>query len=302
MREIFIAVTVDIDPDNYDTAIFGPETGLSWRGVEEGLPILFELAARVVRDLGVEPRFTWFVRADSELSEAYGSSLWLLDTYADLWRRRRQLGDEIAWHPHERGLDALVKTHDALAGTGEAFSSVRLGHAVHSNEMMSQLSEWGFSVDSSALPGRMKSDGEPAFNWMTAPAGPYFPSAIDYRRPGAEPGGLLEVPFTMISTRAAYDGAPLKRYFNLSFKPEAIVENLRDLAAEADLLVLILHPSELLAAPRGHGLLSFSPEAVVANLEAILDAARAVDKVAKFITIGETLALVKGERIAYAPN
>ena len=86
-----LCVTVDIDQDGLS---FGTERdALRWDSVE-AVPRLAELFEKH----GV--RATWFVRADNQLSEVYGSAAYLLERFATHWNALQRAGHLIAWHPH----------------------------------------------------------------------------------------------------------------------------------------------------------------------------------------------------------
>jgi hypothetical protein len=296
---IYVANTVDIDPDNFDSSIFGDKKVLSWRGIDEGLPELIEKVKELIDTSFQSPKFTWFIRIDNELKNMCGSYGYLLDRYGDFWRKRKNEGDEIAWHPHVNTLEQLRESYDYLKNRGERFFSVRIGEAFHSNAFMAELASYGFAVDSTALPGRARNDRERFFDWQPTPERPYFPSKEDYRVPGDDHFGILEVPMSMVKTKAYYDRCVIRRYFNLSYRHEIIRDSINELINIKDLVVTILHPSELLAQEFTHPLLSFDINTVVKNLQYTLAQAQKLNKVVKYITISEIPALVREEIIVY---
>ena len=91
MSQHYIALTIDTDPDGLNT--HEPDRqNLVWDGLH--------FAMEYFHDALPEIPLTWYVRADGQLEHAYGSSSYLLDTYADFWRRAIARGDELGWHPH----------------------------------------------------------------------------------------------------------------------------------------------------------------------------------------------------------
>jgi hypothetical protein len=138
----------------------------------------------------------------------------------------------------------------------------------------------------------VRTDDTRVFDWQPTPQEPYFPSADDYRIPGRPTRKILEVPMTMIRTRAPYDQDVVKRYLNLSYRSEILAPELRRVIEEQDLLVTILHPSELLNNTPAHPLLSFRMDTVMENLTAIQEHAGRCQKELEFITISDTVALV----------
>lgn len=264
-----LCVTVDVDQDGI--ALGSERTSLSWNAVSM-VPRLAELFERH----GV--RATWFVRADNQLSEVYGSAAYLLEHFSTHWRALRGAGHLIAWHPHvyrrerewvpetdpQRCAEQLERIHAELRG--HVLPAVRMGEAFHSNATMHTLDRLGVRIDSTAIPGRKRNDGERCFDWEPTTNAPYHPSRGDYRVPGTDALSILEVPMTSIPIRAPYDEAPLRRYMNLAYRAELLAD------AELDglpTIVTIVHPEEAMVRPEnplyGDGL-----EEVERNLRALL--------------------------------
>ena len=238
---------------------------------------------------------TWFVRADPQLRDYYGSSAFLLERYKAFWKDAKAAGDEVAWHPHitrvneggrheperddERFAAALRVTHAELTTLGYRFNSVRLGEAFGGNICIRALAELGLRVDSSAIPGRRRDDLSRAFNWLGSPNEPYWPSVSDYRISGTPALPILEVPMTVVPVHAPFDPKPLPRYANLAYCPTffsaAIERWLRlERPPRDSILTLILHPDELVPGSREHPLYAFTPDAVSANIQVVVDLIR----------------------------
>lgn len=292
MEKLFIALTVDADPDNFDASVFGRKAKLSWRGIEQGI-------ADFLKRFKVAPRITWFVRCDTELFDNYGTYGYLFERFADFWRERDAVGDEIAWHPHEADIRGLKASYAHFRKIYPAASSVRIGNAFHSDAFMEQLNSWGFRVDSTAMPGRKRNDTERILDWSISPHRPYYPSVNDYRTPGGRNLRILEVPMSMIPIKVAYDAVPVLRYINLGFHSEALKPWLPDYIRANSLLVLNLHPSELLPAGKKHALLSFDPAVAVRNLKFIVSEAEKAGKKAQFICLKDVPKLVKKGKIRH---
>jgi hypothetical protein len=303
MKKLHLALTVDVDPDNFDVSIFGADKRLSWRGVDEKVPELLEVLNPITDSLGNPPRITWFVRADSELHRTYGSYTYLFEKYNSLWKEREARGEEIAWHPHIETVRELDDSFNSLKKLGRTVTSVRMGMSLGSNDFMEHFSSYGFRVDSTALPGRKRLDTNRVFDWLSTPEKPYFPSREDYRVPGDTRGDILEVPFTMMSTKADYDTEVCSRYLNLSYRQSPLTKNsLSRLAREKELLVMIVHPSELLPPKEEHSLLSFDLSTVIANLTLIVEQAKKYDRNVVYTTLSDVVDLVHQGSISYANN
>jgi hypothetical protein len=282
-----IAVTVDIDNDG--VSLVDERNRLSWRTLE-----LVPTIADMVHAHGLP--VTWFVRADTQLRNLYGHASYLLDRHDALWRKLKDQGDEIGWHPHlysaggdgsyrpERHDNRLVHqlraTHAELRAQGHEFASARMGEAVGSNAIMHTLAELGLRADSSAIPGRRRNDESRNFDWSPSPNAPYRPSVADYRVPGVPALPILEVPMTVFPVQAPYDPTPLRRYANLAYRPAIFADAMKrwfesDISQAADaVLILILHPDELIPGPRDHPLYALTPDALPQNVDALLKATR----------------------------
>lgn len=258
--------TVDVDQDGL--TLDNERRALSWSAVDE-VPAL----ARLFHSRGA--KVTWFLRADNQLSEVYGSAAWLHREFAPLWSELRDAGDAFAWHPHlyennepdyddARCAAKLRRIHDEL---GMPFRAVRIGEGRHGNALMAALSELGLRVDCSAFPGRARNDAARRFDWSATPAQPYHPSASDYRVPGADPLPIIELPLTMIDIEAEYDPRPLPRYLNLAYQHEPLKRVLR--APLPAYVQSVIHPEEVRGG-RPHGLYDFTLDNVARNLDYLL--------------------------------
>jgi hypothetical protein len=117
----------------------------------------------------------------------------------------------------------------------------------------------GIEFDSSALPGRTKTDPGWQVDWATTPSRRYRPSVADYRVPGSPRLAICEVPLSTVSIRAPYDAAPLARYVDPCVHPSLLWQNLEAALADMEYLLCILHPDEVV--PRtdagGHPLIAY---------------------------------------------
>ena len=293
---LLVAITADVDNDG--VALENERSRLSWRSLE-----LLPKLAEIIRKHHFPA--TWFVRADPQLNDLYGSTNFLLKQREFLWRNCTDRGDEIGWHPHlyalrpdgtyeperddERLVISLRRAHSDLASGGHTFTSVRIGEAMGSNAVMRTLAELGLQIDSSAIPGRRRDDNARRFDWSTSPNSPYWPSKADYRVPGSPALPILEVPMTAVPVKAPYDPKPLLRYANLAYRPAifaAALETWFDQNTIAEtILTLIFHPDELMPGSGNHPLYAFTPDALEANIQTLLSLAhrRGMDVAGKTI-------------------
>ena len=291
MESIYICLTIDVDPDNFDSNIFGPQQDLTWWGLEKGVVDMIEKMSVFTDCFNQHLKYTWFVRCDSELKEVYGMHTYLFEHYADFWMQRKKSKDEIAWHPHEEDISKFEESIVAIKKLSYPFKSVRIGNAFHSNKIMKLLAQNGFKIDSTALPGRIRRDDIRNLDWGTTPDEVYYPSKSDYRVPGKCFHKILEVPMTMIDTQVSYDKTVVKRYLNLSFHHEVIRKSLDQIIRQKNLLIINLHPSELIPQKKKHPLISFDVNEVVINMKYILELVKYYNKEVKFITMADVLPL-----------
>lgn len=314
MRALPISLTFDLDPDVFDESIASSEgrTRLTWRCIEESIPMIREAVREVAGRRDLAATATWFVRVDNQIRDFYGRPAHLLTEYASLFGALRDAGEEIAWHPHlyretphgwvqetdDSALDEAME--EALAdmrSVGYAPVCSRIGEAFGSAGIMAALDRLGIVYDSTAMPGRRRVDDQRTIDWQATPPHPYRPSRADHRRPGQPAFGVVEIPMSMLSVRAAYDREPVLRYLDLSFRNAALAAGLPELLARADYLVTVTHPSAVLpdfAPDGGHGLLSFDVRELATNLAAIVDAARGFGREPRFVTLAELGATMAG--------
>ncbi len=305
-RPIQVVLSCDTDADIFDQSMT-TETDPRpvWRGISEGIPTIIEVASEVANSYGLRPLFTWFVRVDDQVGYYHDAPSYLLNEFSSLWNEQRQSGDEVAWHPHlykfENGTwgkqlsadelaAALERNHDEFQKSGHCAVSIRIGEASFSNVTANIISSLGIARDSSAMPGRMRNDEHRILDWRGTPQLPYRPSTNDYRVPGKPAQTYLEVPRSMIRTKADYDAEPYMRYIDLSFHHHAIKDGLAHFLKEAELLVSMTHPSGILQAfnpEGGHGLVSFDIGNYRRNLDFILAECQRLERDVHFVTMSQ---------------
>jgi hypothetical protein len=305
---LYLVLTFDAEADVFDGSIATSDScAPTWRGIEQGIPLITTTLAAMADSTGESLRATWFVRTDWEIRDVQGDAAFLLQKYALLWRERLAAGDEIGFHPHVARAGMLDEAGQAhrreirdvvgrVRAAGFAPTVSRVGEAFGSNAVMSALEGEGFVADSTAMPGRVRRDAQRTLDWGGTPANPYKPSVADYRRPGQVARDLLEIPFSMVPVLASYDAVPLARYVDLSFHHQALREGLRSLIATASLLVTVVHPSTLLPQVAfRHGLLSFDVKEFERNLGFIFAEAARYGRPVRCITLGECARMIAAQ-------
>jgi len=144
-RDLYVAIGIDCDPDR-DTYPWR----LTWRGVE-ALSTLFDIP---------DVRWTFNVRADTQIRAYCGAADYCWRRYRDLWTEAVRRGDAIAWHLHYFGRDGLQDTSDAnvleniQVGT-EALDGpdiVHMGWTYQSEFSIQKLAACGVRIDYSPVP------------------------------------------------------------------------------------------------------------------------------------------------------
>lgn len=221
------------------------------------------------------PKITWLISDDSQIIERF------LDKKIATSNRN----DEIGMHcliskstcleqAKEFEIKEYLENSVSLFGSYKIRpQSIRVAGCASSSAFFSCLEKQGFSVDSSAVPGR-KREIEVSFDWGSTKESPYFPSKSDYRIQDKEMSNchnVLEVPLTTIYTQTTYDRLPLLRYLDLCFKPKIISAEMTRKIRENDLLVTIIHPMQLLQDKDKHELFAEGLEDFKKNLLKIVD-------------------------------
>lgn len=274
--ELTLILTVDVGPA--DAVIdHRHENGGDWDRTGAGIAVLCDALDAVADELGQRVATTWFVRADAFVASQFGEPLAMAHRFVEQLRSRLDAGDELGWMPqvyastsHTIDYADLEATHRAFAEAFGAPASVRMGGLFHDDRTMALLDAIGVRFDSSALPGREKSDRGWRIDWRGTPATPYHPDRGDYRRPGPDPLRLLELPLSMLPIQAPYDLQPLPRYFDPTFHPSLLAPCLHAFATPGP-RVAVLHPDALLppSSSGGHPLVAYAPAAFAANLRAL---------------------------------
>jgi hypothetical protein len=216
-----VVLCIDVEPDerNVDRDRRSP-----WAGFEALWLWFSGLRSRVSSMTGSAARFSWFLRMDPQVEEAYGSPTWAVTTYRRYLDELRARGDELGVHTHAyrwdgaRGswiidhgsqswLDHCVRVsmgafHDAL---GSRCALFRFGDHWMSDATARLLAELGVRHDLTLEPGMETPtdsvSAEPRTGKLpdltSVPRYPYRPSREDFRTPDpTRCGGLWMLPVT----------------------------------------------------------------------------------------------------------
>jgi hypothetical protein len=303
MTRHLVCLTIDTDPDGLAGRVVDRQT-LQWRGLQQ----IGRLQAALQGSrqwLGRIP-ITWFVRADGQLRDILGSSLYLFEEFEPLWRQAQSAGDEIGWHPHlyrhlraadtavlitepSEAVEEINRLQDDLAKTPLRLVSFRNGEGWHCPPTFDAVEKLGFRWDSTAVPGRKGSSGHP-MDWIGTPNHPYFPDASDIRIPGPE-RLTAEIPMNTWSFRASYDNEPRVRYINPAIHAQLFNQALAGHREHFDkpfaVWTMILHADEVLAEAAPDLLYARSVEVVCHNLDCFARALREAGHEVEFVTIAQ---------------
>src|SRR2546428_13252972 len=102
MAVLPVVVVVDVDPDwRIPRGSETPYKGeIEWKGVREGVPELLKRLTTFTDSQHHPIRFTWLLRSDNQIAALLGDPAYLASEFAEFWRQRVSLGDEIGGHPH----------------------------------------------------------------------------------------------------------------------------------------------------------------------------------------------------------
>jgi len=162
VKRVYAAIGVDCDPDR---AAY-PDR-LTWRGVE-ALPRLFDL-----HDI----KWTFNVRADTQIRDYCGSASYCYERFAKLWDAARGHGSAVGWHVHYFDRDGRQDTSERCieenielgAEALEFPDIVHMGWTFQSEFSVKCLARVGVRIDYSPLP-RMRfggNGGVDAYDWSS---------------------------------------------------------------------------------------------------------------------------------------
>ena len=289
MQRLRVCVTFDLDFATHS------KEGISFDEMDAGFPLILP-----VLDRYFEVKTTWFVRLDGQMETLYGEADYILRHHKDQLEMLRRAGHEIGWHPHcfsfvhgewkqNTEISSVVKELIRYTGLAQSYGmrSVRLGWAFHHNETMRLLAERGFVADSSAIPRPRYAWDLTEKDWAVTPESAYFPSVLDYRRPGQPALKILELPMSVAPIRTSYDTERVLRYVNLAYHPRILQQPLKLWLGEHSHLVTITHPYELFVGQEVSELFPFNIDALDENLLAIKTLAEGRGMALSFLTVSE---------------
>lgn len=279
-----IALTFDIEKYDFDDSINKSNID-SWESIPIGIKLVMDNLQKIELQEGIKIKATWFIRTDNEVLAEKGERGYILEKYKTIWRDLNEKGHEIGFHPHLycfKNNNWILETNPLKQATQlkESFKdfvskgyipqSSKIGDAYCSNQIMNTLEDLGIKFDCSAMPGRKRKDVQRNIDWSKTPYSYYNPSFENYQFEGLKNYKLIEIPMTMIATKADYDNKQFQRYFDLSFHNRVFLKGFEKIVKSSKYLLLTSHPSSIITNKNVHGLLSFNPENFLLNLNNLL--------------------------------
>jgi len=291
MTRHLLCLTIDTDPDGL-SGVRHNRGVLEWNGLARVGRLLDELDA-LSASMAARMPVTWFVRADGQLRDILGDTLYLINEFSELWDKVTACSHELAWHPHLyrqparsaapclisdplEACEELTMLWEDVRTVGSAWRSFRNGEGWHCAETLALIEELGFVNDSTALPG-LKGDDNP-MDWRGSPNHPFFPLTDRPCTAGPE-RRLLELPMNTWLVNAPYDTSAKRRYMNPAVH-EAIFRKSVDVWSESFsgqekgfyVWVLVCHPDEVMEQQKPSPLFAYSPASLRRNLQYLCQA------------------------------
>lgn len=204
-RPIPIVLCIDVEPDARHLDLAAPSP---WDGFRRTWEMLESCRGAIGRRSACAPRFSWFLRMDSQVQRGYGSLAWVVDRHPELVDAIRAAGDHLGLHVHawrwrEDGNgwvidyadrawldDCLTEAFAAFAAAVRAScTSFRFGDHWMDQATFARLEALGVEVDLTPEPGHgpasyyepdIRFTGELP-DYRSVPVYPYRPSVRDYR-------------------------------------------------------------------------------------------------------------------------
>jgi hypothetical protein len=208
MKQIPIIVSLDVEPDEYETnvAVRAP-----WRGFVDTYRVLSDLRPRLALATGSPVRYSWFLRMDPQVEYGYGSATWVTDQYREIVSDLA-VRDELGLHIHATRWDEKSGgwigdygdqewVNSCVESAFNAFQkalkrpcrSVSFGDGWSSNEAIALLEKLGAEFFLSIEPGAKPSGLDLGYpftgrwtDYRSAPTDLYRPSRTNYLRADAK--------------------------------------------------------------------------------------------------------------------
>jgi hypothetical protein len=199
-----VCLSIDVEPDL--RLVDRGKIDEPWTGLERLAGEMPGIRERLARHTSRPAHFTWYLRMDPQIAEAWGSAAWVIDRYGGFLGSMRAEGDELGLHIHTWRWDEQAGrwladradrewtahcTQVALdafrSAIGKRCRAHRGGDRYVDPAMLRLLVDGGVRVDLTVEPGMPAAPGlvpeEPAVgelpDYRAAPACPYRPRSLD---------------------------------------------------------------------------------------------------------------------------
>ena len=225
MKKFYICLTFDTDPDPLieDSTIDNEIKNINgWSGLKYGFKKIFDKIHIIEKKYNLKIPMTWFVRVDPQIKSYHKKASWILERFKPYWNKVLKNDGSLQWHIHLNSKinnnwnleKSIKKIEKMIKENYKVFSSIqkkpiciRIGEAFMNNELMKIIKKTGLLADSSAIPGRKRSDRLKYFDWSKAPNEPYFISPENYQKKTKLRLNkyIKEIPMNTMLTKTSYD-------------------------------------------------------------------------------------------------
>ena len=241
---------------------------------------------------------TWFIRLDKKMEYDFGKPDYLFIKHKSIIDKLLSLGHCIAWHPHcyKYENNRWIQNVDENSVLNELnyllpfvkkynLNIVRMGWGYQTNKTMKFFNDNGFIIDSSCIARPKYKWDLSSKDWEISSNMPYHPSVDDYRISGKNSLEILEVPITTVEMLVDIDTEVVKRYINLSFYNNILVNPIKKWIEKESFIVTITHPYEIYRSQQKHHIISFDFNEFKKNIEFIADFVKQCSKQIEYKTL-----------------
>lgn len=257
----------------------------------KNLSILDSLIEKAKKQLDINIPVTWFIRCDESVRVNLGAYDGLLKKLSSFILEKKNIGDDFGLHPHLYSFSTeennqslthgeIIYQIDEAVGAwknffGQTPELSRIGEARMCNLIAAELEKHNILIDSTALPGRSRSDNGFQFDWTATRSTIYKPSMDNYQVTSNEVSKnykFYEAPFAMIPTKSDIDTKPINRYLNLGYKSNILQPAFSSLKEKKD-IICVVHPHEVTKKDSvEHSVISYNEEEFLLNIKNLIDA------------------------------
>ena len=237
------------------------QVNFDFNTVVKSLEILENVIELIENEFSQKLEIIWFLRCDNSIKKNFGIMSGFIKKIEKFISRRLDKGNLIGFHPHfyfennkknwiaDKNENRIAEQFESSINEWKnhfgAYPKLsRMGEGIMNNLVSSLIEKYEIDYDFSCLPGRIRKDENFNFDWQYAPLTKYNPSIKNYMISDKKKFyKYFQVPFTMVEMPLNY--RTVKRYLNLSYRPNLILNGLKKLC-KFDYLVCVLHPHEII--------------------------------------------------------